>query len=265
MNMPTLYTRIGLAALLILSACSAHTDAQKEKTGMPMKAPEQILASSPAFMGYKQDLLDLAVSYTAFDTAMKPISKAAFLEAFATGNYVPVRLVSDTTASYQLYKLPDTAQQEVRSVVRYYGDVYNKHYKREGTAFPPINFSDVNGNAYNKETLKGKTVVLKFWFIRCGACVAEMPRLNELVEEYRDHKDVLFLSMAFDTKEQLTTFLKTTRFLYATIPVPEAYVSEKVKVDAFPTHMILKDGIIQKVPDSAEELVSALHEMVPVK
>jgi thiol-disulfide isomerase/thioredoxin len=262
MNMRTLY--IPLLALLVLGACSGP-GSQKIKTGEPIKSPEKILASSPAFMGYKQDLLNLAVDYTTFDTAMKPISRAAFLEAFATGEYLPVRLVSDTKASYKLYKLPDTTNQDVSNVVRYYGEVYNKHYKREGTAFPAINFSDVNGTVYNKETLKGKTVVLKFWFIRCGACVAEMPQLNELVEEYRDHKDVLFLSMAFDTKEQLLNFLKKTRFLYATIPVPEAYVSEEVKVDAFPTHMILKDGIIQKVPDSADELVAALREAVPVK
>ncbi|HEY9261144.1 TlpA disulfide reductase family protein [Chitinophaga sp.] len=263
--MPTLYTRFGLSALLILSACSAHTGSQETKAGGPMRAPGKIIASSPAFMSYKQDLLNLAVDYTAFDTAMKPISRATFLEAFATGDYVPVRLAADTKASYQLYKLPDTSSRDVHNVVRYYGDVYNKHYKREGTAFPAINFSDVNDAVYNKETLKGKTVVLKFWFIRCGACVAEMPRLNELVEEYRNHKDVLFLSMAFDTKVQLRSFLQKTRFLYATIPVPEAYVLDEAKVDVFPTHMILKDGIIQKVPDSAEELVAALHEAVPVK
>lgn len=108
-------------------------------------------------------------------------------------------------------------------------------------------------------------VALKFWFIHCVACVAEMPELNKLVEEYRDHKDVLFLSMAFDTKEQLLTFLKKTRFLYATIPVPEAYVLEEANVKLFPTHMILKDGVIQKAPINLRELVAALHEAVPVK
>ena len=257
-----------LFTLFFLSACSTTVSksSQKRKAGDPMAAPAEILANGMSFMIYKRDLLKLTVKYNTYDSALHNISKAAFLQSFATGAYFPLRIITDdTVVSYKLYPLPDTTNKDVRSAVKYYGEVYNNYFKREGELFPVVNFSDVNGNTYNNETFKGKTVVLKFWFIHCGACVAEMPRLNELVKEYADHKEVLFLSLAYDTKEQLISFLKNTAFRYATIPVSEAFVLEDMKINAFPTHMILKDGVITNMSNDAEELVAALHEAVPVK
>ncbi|MBS0030010.1 TlpA family protein disulfide reductase [Chitinophaga sp. 22321] len=244
----------------------APSAGEKNTFGTPLRAPEQILSNVMGFMSYRQDFLKLAVDYRTFDTALHPIDKAAFLEAFATGDYLPLRITgNDSAISYKLYKLPASTSKDVANTIRYYGEAQLKNFKREGDKFPAFSFSDVNGTVYNNDSLKNKTVVMKFWFIHCVSCVAEMPRLNELVAEYKDRKDVLFLSMAFDRKDQLVNFLKNTRFLYHTIPVPESFISEEVKVSGYPTHIILKDGMIKKIPDGAEELVDALEEEVPLK
>jgi thiol-disulfide isomerase/thioredoxin len=260
--------RFPLFFLLFLAACSAPADkagSQKIKAGDPLVAPEEILVNVRSFMNYKQDYLKLSVHYTAYDTALHAIDKARFLQLFASGEYLPLRIAADTGVSYKLYKLPDSTNKDVTGTIRYYGEVHNNYFKREGTPFPAGNFSDVDGKVYNREMFKGKTVVLKFWFIHCVACVAEMPALNRLVVAYHDHKEVLFLSMAEDTKEQLITFLQKKPFQYATIPVSKEFVSKEMKVSVFPTHMILKNGVITKVADSAEELIDALHETVVLK
>lgn len=41
------------------------------------------------------------------------------------------------------------------------------------------------GKPMSRASLKGKVVVMNFWFIGCKPCVAEMPALNRLVERYR--------------------------------------------------------------------------------
>lgn len=251
---------------LVIPGCLLHAQ-QWRSAKRESRRPDDITRRNPRqwneLYDLQTDFLHLTVKY---DTALHRISKAQFLQSFATGNYLPLRIISDdTTISYTLYPLPDTANRDVRSAVKYYGEVYNNYYKREGELFPTVNFTDVYGTAYNNESFKGKTVVLKFWFIHCGACVAEMPRLNVLVKEYINHKEVLFLSLAYDTKEQLINFLKKTAFRYATIPVSESFVLEDMKINAFPTHMILKDGAITKISNDAEELAAALHESVPVK
>lgn len=246
--MTTLYFRqLLIIVLCTLPACKSPVHGPK--AGDPVVPPEKILADG--FMGYKQDLLNLAAKFTPLDTAAHPISREAFLQAFASGDYLPLKVrPGKDSNTYRLYYLPDSTNKSVRNTIRYYGELYWQHYKREGETIPDFNFTDVNGVVYNKATLKDKTIDLKFWFIHCQACVEEMPELNRLVEEYREHKDVLFVSMAFDTKEQLQKFLKTTRFLYATIPVPEKFISEEMKISIYPTHMIIRNGVIQKIPDS---------------
>ena len=49
---------------------------------------------------------------------------------------------------------------------------------------------DMNGNSYSLGILKGKVVVINFWFVECKPCVIEMPELNEIVEKYKSEEVV---------------------------------------------------------------------------
>ena len=41
--------------------------------------------------------------------------------------------------------------------------------------------------------------MVNLWFTTCHPCIAELPALNKLVDEYKD-KDVVFLGISTDTK-----------------------------------------------------------------
>ncbi len=56
-------------------------------------------------------------------------------------------------------------------------------------------------------TLKGKVVVLEFWATWCAPCVAEIPHLNQLSEEFRD-KQVQFISITDEGEDVVAPFLK---------------------------------------------------------
>ena len=49
------------------------------------------------------------------------------------------------------------------------------------------NFTGVNMNdeTVELEKLKGKVVILTFWSTRCQICIAEIPKLNKLVDKYK--------------------------------------------------------------------------------
>ncbi len=186
------------------------------------------------------------------------------MKSLSSGNYVALRLKTiDSSLKYQLYKLSDTADKEIKTqVIRFGRDGYRK-YKMEGTEIPGFNFTDINGKVYNKETTKGKIIVLNCWFIRCVPCVAEMPHLNEVVKHYENINDILFISMAFDTKEELKKFLTKTKFDFAVIPVKQKYLEEKLNVSEYPTHFIInKQGLISKVMDNANDMIAALKAEV---
>ena len=55
--------------------------------------------------------------------------------------------------------------------------------------------------------LKGKVVVLEFWATWCAPCVAEIPHLNQLSEEFRD-KQVQFISITDEGEDVIAPFLK---------------------------------------------------------
>jgi thiol-disulfide isomerase/thioredoxin len=47
-----------------------------------------------------------------------------------------------------------------------------------------LKLQDLNGKPFDGSLLKGKILVVDFWAVWCGPCVAEIPELNQLQKEY---------------------------------------------------------------------------------
>ena len=61
-----------------------------------------------------------------------------------------------------------------------------------------LEFTDaIGGSAVSIKRLKGKLVVIDFWATWCSPCVADMPRMKELYQKYRD-KGVEFIGVSLD-------------------------------------------------------------------
>ena len=104
--------------------------------------------------------------------------------------------------------------------------------------------SDMNGSFFDTKAMKGKIVVLNFWFIRCPPCRMERPFLNQLVDEYAKDSNIVFIAISLDPKTQLQSFLKDYPFKYHVIPEGRD-IAENNKVEQYPTHVILdKEGKI---------------------
>ncbi len=103
---------------------------------------------------------------------------------------------------------------------------------------PSFIAKDMEGNEVDLEELKGKVVVLNFWFIACKPCVEEMPDLNRLVAKYKDNEDVVFLAMTYDKHEKVAAFLKKNPFDFTIIPDAQKIVNEYI-VMGFPTNLVI--------------------------
>lgn len=111
---------------------------------------------------------------------------------------------------------------------------------------PSFAGEDLEGHAFKLEDLKGKVVVLNFWFIGCAPCRIEMPGLNEMVKDYQEkEKDVEFISFALDASDNLKEFLASNEFAYRVIP--EAFdIANQYGVNSYPTHVIIdREGKIR--------------------
>ena len=112
-----------------------------------------------------------------------------------------------------------------------------------GTDFPEFDLLDLNGNRLTKKELKGKVLVLNFWFIGCSPCEMERPSLNDLTKVYSDNKDVVFISFAKNDKEQLIKLLAENPILYNVVPTDNDFIKTKFEINAYPVNIIIgKDG-----------------------
>jgi peroxiredoxin len=210
---------------------------------------------------YHSNNISLSLNFTGLNEMSDTIEKKQFLEKLITSKFIPVKVKSNVGfETYKLFKLDSSANKSIRSTIKNESLTNLKHYKMEGLPFSEFELTDMNGNLYTNENTKGKTIILKTWFINCKACVAEFPELNELVEKYKKKNDIMFVSLALDSKSELESFLHKKDFEYKVIPNQRDFIEKKLNLQIYPTHIVVdRNGIILKVVNKASEIIEFLE------
>jgi len=179
-------------------------------------------------------------NYAFYDSSNKKLRPEEAEEKFKSGIYKVEAFVNDNDVFKLAYltKIKEEKMQEMMQNLQNQSTSFDAALK--GKPLPDFVFKDILGNTYTPEDIKGKVVVINFWFINCAPCVEEMPELNKLVKEYENNKDVLFLALTLDEKgSMLNKFLETNVFNYNIIPDSQDYIMNKLQVNSFPTHIVL--------------------------
>lgn len=91
--------------------------------------------------------------------------------------------------------------------------------------------------------LKGKIVVLDFWFTKCAPCVASIPKLNHLAKHF---PEIIFLSVTFDDSEEINRFLDKMIMYYPVGSDPDKKTIRAYGVSKYPkTFLIDENGIVK--------------------
>lgn len=98
--------------------------------------------------------------------------------------------------------------------------------------------ADSDGNPIDFNQYKGKKIVLNFWATWCPPCVAEMPSMQALYNDYKDK--AVFLFVANDDDEAIQKFLAKGNY---TIPVyRELTLAPKLlQTNSLPTTYIINE------------------------
>ena len=113
-----------------------------------------------------------------------------------------------------------------------------------GKQAPEFTATTLSGKVLHLLSLRGKIVVLNFWFSGCPPCLKEIDMLNDLVKKYK-HKKVVFIAISVvDKTEKLKQFLKRIDFNYQ-VALSDSSIIRKYKVKLYPTNIIISsNGLI---------------------
>jgi len=115
-----------------------------------------------------------------------------------------------------------------------------------GVKAPDFTAKTVDGKSIRLSELKGKVVVLNFWFIACAPCHAEAPVLKKIAAQFgRD--DVVFISIARETDDDLKKYLPGNAFFSTNIADKSSGINKGIyHVFGFPTTLVIdKQGKIK--------------------
>ena len=102
---------------------------------------------------------------------------------------------------------------------------------------PNFEVGTLTGKRISRTSLKGKVIVINFWFIGCAPCVAEIPALNKLVQHYKAKK-VAFIAFGNSSHQPtVKQFLPKHKFDYQIITDSKAYAAQ-FNIDSWPTNMV---------------------------
>jgi len=113
------------------------------------------------------------------------------------------------------------------------------------------NIRDASGQMLDPESLKGEVVFLNFWGTFCPPCIAEMPEIQGIYNDYKDK--VKFILVANEDPAKVRNFLQSRNYdlpdYYLTGSMPSALSSPSIPT----TYIISRDGsVVTKKVGSAD-------------
>jgi thiol-disulfide isomerase/thioredoxin len=125
---------------------------------------------------------------------------------------------------------------------------------KPGKPFYNFSLPDTNGVYHNLKELKGKVVILDFWFTGCGACKTMVSVLSKIEPSLQTNK-IRFVSINVDQtiaswKRGIGTFsMESALQLYAEGKRYDHPIIKFAKIRAYPTLIVLdKEGRIVGIP-----------------
>ena len=82
--------------------------------------------------------------------------------------------------------------------------------KDKNISLPLFNAITLENQTLNSNNWKNKVVILNFWATSCSACIAEMPKLAEIYNKYKDKGlNMIAISMPYDAPSYVMNFAKS--------------------------------------------------------
>ena len=132
-----------------------------------------------------------------------------------------------------------------------------------GKPAPDFTLQDLAGRRVALKQLRGQVVVLDFWATWCGPCRIDMPRVEALHNELKDHGLRVF-GVNGEDGQVARAYIDGNGYTFPTLSDPGMAVSQMYEVSALPTAVVIdkqgRVGAYFQGSGSKERLVAAIRE-----
>ena len=129
-----------------------------------------------------------------------------------------------------------------------------------------FNGKDLDGNDLSLEKYRGNVILLDFWAVWCGPCIAEMPNVKQVYEKYKDANFQIIGISLDESRNTLVGYLEKEGITWPQFFDGNGWknqVAEMYGISAIPQmYLIDGDGVIRKSGVRGHALEPAVAELV---
>jgi thiol-disulfide isomerase/thioredoxin len=129
---------------------------------------------------------------------------------------------------------------------------------------------DINGNSIDLKDFRGNVVLVDYWAFWCGFCLAEIPELKKLNDNYYDQGLRLIGVFNDHRVDELKEYVKKHQISWPQLVTPDATKSSymhplasRYGITGLPRYMLFaKDGRLMKMGGRVEALEPVILELL---
>lgn len=119
----------------------------------------------------------------------------------------------------------------------YMGSIENENISKD------IIFNDTNNSSVNIKSLKGKIVLLDFWYSRCGVCFTKFPEVQTVYNKYKSNPNIRFYTVnsffkSIDKDGDAQRIINEQGYSFPVLICKDAALVNELKVRSYPTTLI---------------------------
>ncbi|SEK56151.1 TlpA family protein disulfide reductase [Parapedobacter koreensis] len=109
----------------------------------------------------------------------------------------------------------------------------------EAVGKPSVFFTDGDGDRIDAANQQGKVVFINFWATWCPPCIAELPSIDKLYQQFKDNEEIVFVMVDVDSRYEQSKQFMADKKLTLPVHVPSGNIPGHWLGSAIPTTIIL--------------------------